>query len=272
MFPKLFTFKTPSFLHGFLPEELSIYSYGFFIALGALAGFLILSSQRKKFRLTTDELSSLLIWIIVMSFVGGKVFFFFEDPEKYIQNPKPLYSGGGFVFYGSLLFSLSYLLFWVNRKKIALRPFMDVIALMIPVVHMFGRIGCFFAGCCYGKVCSSSLGVVFTDPLSKARPLGTPLYPTQLYDVAINLVIILVLVVLRKRQKFSGQLLAAYIALYAIGRFINEQFRGDEARGFIFDGWFSHSQAISIGLIGFAVFLYIKWKAKGMVPEPWRKS
>jgi phosphatidylglycerol:prolipoprotein diacylglycerol transferase len=135
-------------------------------------------------------------------------------------------------------------------------------AIVAPIIHGFGRLGCFFAGCCYGVPTDSILGVVFTDEISQAKPLHTALHPTQLYEFVLISSILLVLVQLKRKQKFEGQLFFVYIILYATGRSITEMFRGDLRRGFIIEDLLSHSQFISIVLIIITILAYRRFSRK----------
>ncbi len=258
MFPRLFTFKTPEFLRGFLPETLSLNSYGLCIGLGIISAYYIILYKNKKLGINKDQLSELFVWAFGAAFVGGKLLFYLEDPSKYINKPSLMLQdlGNGFVFYGSLLLVVPTLYILLRRKKNPFWPFMDGVAFAGPILHSFGRLGCFLAGCCHGKVCDNSLGVIFSHPQSAADIKNLPLYPTQLFDIAINLFTLLVVYIISKKQKFSGQLFLIYIMLYAFGRAINEHFRGDEERGFVFGGMLTYSQLIAILLIGFSSVLW----------------
>ena len=261
MFPKLVTISIPEFLQGFLPAHFTLHSYGLMIALGVVAAFIITLRKTKKFGMDADKLSSLFVWVILAAFVGGKLFFFMEDIGKYIADPSLLKRalGGGFVFYGSLIFAIPTIVLWLRKNKIAARPFLDVLSFAGPVVHSFGRVGCFLAGCCHGKVCSSWLGVTFFNPDSLAAIKNVPLYPTQLFDILVNLIILITVYLVQKKQKFDGQLFLIYLMMYGIGRSIVELFRGDEARGFLFGGALSHSQFIAIIIIVISLFVWRKW-------------
>lgn len=251
MFPRIAVFHTPDFLKGILPDQLIIHSYGLCIGIGLIMAYLILLYKTKKSGINKDNLSELMLWCFAAAFAGGKLFYFLEDPGTYLANPALMLRnpGNGFVFYGSLIFVIPTLYFWLKKKNIPFLPFMDAVAFAGPVLHSFGRLGCFLAGCCHGKVCNNMLGVVFSDPHSAASPKNVPLYPTQLFDIGINLITLGVVYILSKRQQFKGQLFLTYLILYAAGRIINEQFRGDEARGFLFDGTLSYSQFIALMLI-----------------------
>ena len=262
MHPILFRFKTPEFMHGFLPHEITLYSYGFLIAIGILVSFLFVRNRVKKFGVTSDQLSTMFIWAIIAGFVGGRLFFYFEDWDKYVNNPSLMLriQGGGFVFYGSVIFVIPTLIWWLRKHQVPVRPFLDIVAFVGPIVQSFGRVGCFLAGCCHGKVCSTWVGVTFSHPDSMARPLNTPLYPTQLFDILINLIILGVLFLAARKQKFAGQLMLIYLILYAVGRSVNELYRGDEERGFLFNGMLSHSQVIAIVVFIISVFVWRRWR------------
>lgn len=257
MHPILFKFDTPSSLSGFLPEEIVIYAYGALILLGVIFAFLFLRKNAfKEFGLSEENSQSLLMGIIIMSIFGGKFFMIFEDPSYYLSNPKTLLSNSGFVFYGSLIFSMSYIYWFIKKHALPTWQFLDLIAFVTLIVHFFGRLGCFFAGCCHGIESHGLLSVTYTDLASQAEPLNTPLHPTQLYSSFMLLSIFLILNYVKKHQKFKGQLFLMYLMLYSFGRSVIEEFRGDEARGFLFDGWYSNSQFISTLIIGFAIVAY----------------
>ncbi len=262
MFPKLFTIPVPEFLQGFFPAQISLYSYGLMIALGIVAAFLVVLRMSKKFGLDADKLSSLFMWVILAAFVGGKLFYYLEDIDKYAANPELMLklTGGGFVFYGSLLFAIPTIVWWLRKEKVPVRPFLDILAFAGPVVHSFGRVGCFLAGCCHGSVCDSPIGVTFSHPETLATPMNVPLYPTQLFDIAVNLIILVTVYFIQKKQQFDGQLFLIYLIMYGIGRSIVEMYRGDEARGFLFDGVLSHSQFIAVLIILGCSVLWMRWK------------
>ncbi|MEQ8303978.1 MAG: prolipoprotein diacylglyceryl transferase [Cyclobacteriaceae bacterium] len=242
----------------------SIYSYGFFIALGALGGLLYMAIQSKKhFGLSFDKSNSLFIYIVIAAVVGGKVFFFFENPQYYINNLEKLFAGNGFVFFGSLLFSIPTMLWFFKKHGIPTLPMLDIMAIVTCIVHGFGRIGCFMAGCCHGKPTDSVFNVVFTSPLCQAEPLNTPLHPTQLYEAAFIFSLMTFLLMKKKRKQFDGQLFLLYLIIYSTGRSLLEILRGDEARGFLIDAYLSHSQFISLIVIASSLYFYAKLKRKG---------
>ena len=141
-------------------------------------------------------------------------------------------------------------------------PMLDIMAITGTIVHFFGRIGCFCAGCCYGLPTGSDWGIVFTDPASKASPLHEHLHTTQLYSAGMILTIGLILWFFKQRKRFHGQVFLIYLALYAFGRSIIEVYRGDEARGFVIEDILSHSQFISLLVVSAVIYYYFKLDKK----------
>ena len=132
---------------------------------------------------------------------------------------------------------------------------LDVMAITTCLVHMFGRLGCFMAGCCYGKPTASFLGIIFTDPACQA-PLNEALFPSQLMEAGYIFLLMIFLLMVRNKRTFYGQLFLLYLMFYAVGRIVLEYFRGDEVRGFIIDPYVSHSQFIGLLILGVVLWVY----------------
>lgn len=242
---------------------LKIYSYGFLIAIGAIAGVAYLALRgRKEIGLTFDQANSLFLFIFIAAFVGGKVFLFFEDTSTYLHRPGKLLTGNGFVFYGSFLFAIPTMWWFFRKHKLPPYAMLDIMAVTTCLVHMFGRLGCFMAGCCYGKPTASGMGVIFTDPACQAKPLNEPLHPTQLYESGYILLVMLILLYLRDKRSFYGELFLLYLLLYAAGRFALEFFRGDAGRGFVIQDYISHSQFIAILIAAVVLYVYSRWSVR----------
>ena len=241
MYPELFTIGS-----------FTVHTYGFMIMLGAMLGYFYMStSVKKELGIAPEKIQNLTILIIVAAFVGGKVFFYLEDPAYYFGSPANMFKGfrTGFVFYGSLLFVIPVVVWYFRQQQWPVWALLDRIALTGCIIHMCGRMGCFFAGCCHGVPTEGFLGVTYTDPVSQAAPLGAALHPTQLYEFTWIGLVLVVLLMMKRHQRFAGQLFFSYIILYSIGRAFIERYRGDVRRGFVIDGMLSHSQFISLLVI-----------------------
>lgn len=252
----------------FQAGPLTIYSYGFFIAVGAITGALFMWKQgKKRYGMTFDQANTLFILLMVAGIVGGKLFMLFESPSYYFHHPSALLSKNGFVFFGSLLVAIPVMLIFFRRSKLPVLGMLDVMAMVTGIVHGFGRVGCFNAGCCYGKPTQSFLGVVFTDPFCQAQPLGVALHPTQLYEAGFIFMLLVLLYFIDRRKKFEGQVFLIYLILYAIGRSVIELFRADLDRGFVIENVLTNAQAVSLVVVIAASISYVKLRQRAIFPE-----
>jgi phosphatidylglycerol---prolipoprotein diacylglyceryl transferase len=244
--------------------NITVYSYGFMIAVGAISGVAYMAYQGKREAgLTFDQANTLFLLIFIAALAGGKVFLFFEDVSYYSQHPASIFKGRGFVFYGSFLFAIPAMLYFFRKHRLHTYAMLDVMAITTCLVHGFGRIGCFLAGCCYGEPTGSLLGVTFTHEACFAKPLGTPLHPTQLYEAVYIFLVMGVLLVIRSRRIFYGQLFLLYLLAYAAGRFVIEFFRGDPGRGYVIDNYISHSQFIAVLIFAIVLVVYLRKRTRG---------
>jgi phosphatidylglycerol---prolipoprotein diacylglyceryl transferase len=264
MHPIAFTISVPEFLQGILPAHIAFPSYGILVVVGAISAWRFLWLNRRSVAVDSETIAAIVLISIVGSFVGGKLFFFLEEPFKYLRSPVLIVQalGHGFVFFGSFLCAVALLLFFFVRRNIPALPMFDLIAVAGCLVQACGKIGCLLAGCCYGRVTTSALGIVFEDPRCQARPLNTPLLPVQVLDFLMLVLILSTLVYFHTRRHFSGQLILLYAALYSVGRCFTEMLRGDSHRGFVFDGLLSHSQAIALIIAIASIPLWIVWSRR----------
>ncbi len=252
MHPELFTIGS-----------FTVYSYGFCIMVGViLAYFYISKNAEKKLGIGSEKISEMVLYVIIASVIGGKVFLYLADLPRYLASPADMLKdfGAGFVFYGSFIFAIPTLIWFYRKNKIPALKMLDITAIGGTIVHGMGKIGCFLSGCCHGKVCNNVLGVVFSNPETNAEPMNVPLYPVQFIDALMIFSIGLLLFFVKNKKHFDGQLLLLYAILYGIGRFFTEFLRGDEGRGEI--GPLSHSQFIGLcmALIGTIIYFILMRK------------
>ena len=221
------------------PIFLNIHMYGVMIAVGILCAFLTLFYLTKKKGVDvrfTDFIFYNGIASIVVGFGFATLF-----QSTYIKNPSAGFElGSGMTFIGGLIGGVACFLaiYFIFRKKYTTRLY-EVISLLpcsILIAHAFGRIGCFFAGCCYGKETDSFLGIQFPD-------LPHPVHPTQLYEAAFLFVLFAVSVYLILKKDFKHNL-SLYLIAYGVFRFLIEYVRGDDRGELV--GFVSPSQFWSI--------------------------
>ncbi len=247
-------------LPSFQALGLTIPMYGVMSALGMLAAFVLLGFARKHTRFSEDQALSAALWAIIMGFIGAKVLFWLVEIDQIIADPSYLLHTlrEGFVFYGALIGGLGGVAIYSLIKKL---PFFSLTDYFIPALvlgHAFGRIGCFFAGCCYGMECETPISITF--PAGGAAPAGVPLLPTQLMESVFLFLLCAFLVWRLTKKKPFGTVSGWYMVLYGIWRFVIEFFRSDE-RGAV--GALSTSQFISLFVFagGVALLLLVKFGA-----------
>lgn len=235
---------------------ITVHTYGFLIAVGFLIALALASREAKRLEIPHEGVVDIGFYALFTGIIGSRLFFVLTNWQHFSEHPVDILKiwEGGLVFYGGLLFAVPTVIWYAKKNSLPLWQTADIWAPSIAIGHAIGRLGCFCAGCCYGKPAEGlPWAVTFTDPDSLAI-IGTPLHPTQLYESGAELLNFLILITLRQRQSFKGQLFLVYILNYSIIRSLVELFRGDEVRGFLFTG-FSYSQAISATMFVTAVVL-----------------
>ena len=275
MYPKLLEFG-PLHIFGYDLGAITIYTYGVLLAAAYLLGLQLAIVRGRRRQLDQTRVLDLGIYIIISALVGAKLLLLLVDFNTYAGNPRELLtllrSGG--VFYGGLITAVIVAVWYIRRVGLPLWTTCDVFAPGIALGHVVGRLGCFFAGCCYGKETSVPWAITFTDPFAAANvgtPLNRPLHPTQLYEAGAEALILIVLLATENRGKrFAGRTFWLYMLLYAVSRYIIEFYRGDP-RGTVL--MFSTSQFISIILAPLAILMLLYLgRAKAPAPKEARKA
>jgi phosphatidylglycerol:prolipoprotein diacylglycerol transferase len=238
-------------------------TYGVLLVTGIVVGLWTAHLRaRKAGRLDPERVVDFGIWVALWGLLGGKLLLVVTEPAYVLsfEGLKGLLRAGG-VFYGGLIAALVAAVVLVRRYHLELWPLVDTLAPSVALAHFFGRLGCFAAGCCYGAHCDKPWAVVFSHPLAaeiSGTPLGQALHPTQLYEAAFNLANFAFLAWLFGRRPRPGRVLASYLMVYGVGRFVIEHWRGDPDRGFLLGGALSTSQGIAIGMVavGLAIFVW----------------
>lgn len=228
-------------------------TYGTCIALGVLVAlFLALRDKRLRAIITADDIYALLAVGIASGIIGGRLLFLATTDES-VQtwyDVIAVWDGGLAVLgtIGAVAIASVFYLWW--RSLPILRVF-DLLAGLYggPLVQAFGRIGCFCAGCCYGKAASVAWAVTYTHPLSMA-PLCTALHPVQLYN-AVALFSLFFILYLMPLPRIAGVLFFSSLTGMGIIRFVTDFWRGD--RGELLVSGLSIHQLLSLGMIAVAI-------------------
>lgn len=244
---------------------LTVYAYGLMIAIGVLVAYLVGEYRAKKYKLNPEILFSLTISCLVGGIVGAKLLFYIVEIKAIIEDPSILLDiTHGFVVYGGIIGGILTGYVFCKIKKLEFWKYFDLVMPSIALAQGFGRLGCLFAGCCYGRETDSWFHIVYED--SSFAPNGVALLPTQIISSGLNFIHFFLLIFLARKVKASGQVAGLYLIFYSIGRFCLEFLRNDP-RGAV--SILSTSQFISIfifivGVGIFAVCGYLHKKRENM--------
>ena len=249
-----------------------VYTYGVLLAAAYLLGLQFALRRAKSRGLDPNRVMDLGIWVIVSALVGAKLLLVIVEWETYGRNTAEILtlvrSGG--VFYGGLIAAVLVAIFYMWRHRMPIWTVSDVFAPGIALGHVIGRLGCLFAGCCFGRPTTVPWAITFHSEYA-ARNVGTPinipLHPTQLYEAGAELIILGVLLLFERRGRpFPGRTFWSYMLLYGISRFVIEFYRGD-SRGMV--GMFSTSQFVSLLIVPLSlVMLLVLARRPGPAPKP----
>ena len=243
-------------------KELPLYGLFFYIGI-VFAGALSFIPSRKR-KIPGFDWVSACAFAMIGAIIGAKLLFILVSIKEIIRLDLSLYAiiKGGFVFYGGLIGGILGMYIYTRAYKLPIIDYFDTAASVVPLGHAFGRVGCFFAGCCYGMPYSGKFSVVYTTTAGMT-PLNTPLLPIQLIESLLLLITfgVLYTVTLKYPQK-KGLPTILYISIYSVIRFILEFFRGDKERGGI--GFLSTSQIVSLILLAgcISILVYVKKRNK----------
>jgi phosphatidylglycerol:prolipoprotein diacylglycerol transferase len=259
-------------------QELALHSYGLAIAVGFLVAIGVGVRTAARTGEDADRVRDLCFWLLVSSLVGARLLFILTNIPDYAQLCRV--EGdclralrvweGGLVFFGGFFGALLTGWWYMRHFKMRFWRIADLLAPTVALGHFFGRLGCWAAGCCWGREAHGlseawaahfpAASLAFQDyaarGLVEAGAEVTPgLHPVQLYEAFANLALFFALSLLGRRKRWDGQVLCAYLGGYAVVRFVVECWRGDAARKMVL-GPISTSQAIALVTLPLAIALW----------------
>jgi phosphatidylglycerol---prolipoprotein diacylglyceryl transferase len=252
----------PTLFHiGSGSHPIEVHSYGLFIAFGLLLGVALAVWRGRRVGIDTSATLDLTFYAVAFGMVGSRLLYVLVHAGEYARlcagTAVPRSFGqrlwdctaalhiwqGGLVFLGGAVLGACAALVIARRKGLGLGLVADVLAPSVSLAHLFGRLGCFMVGCCYGKPLSGGVrfppdSVAFGELVARGALLSDAsctygLHPTQIYEAAGELIIFAALLWLWRRRKVAGTVATAYAFGYGLLRFLVEIFRGDQARGFL---------------------------------------
>ena len=209
---------------------ITIYGYGLMIAIGVLAAYFSATYRSKKYALDPDKVFYVTVWAVIGGFGGAKLLYLITQLPAILKDPSLLKDArNGFVVYGGIIGGILAAWLYCKVAKLKFIKYFDLVMPSVALAQGFGRIGCFLAGCCYGKETNSAFHILFHD--SAYAPNNVPLIPTQLISSGLDFLNCIFLMWFAGKKKGDGQVAGLYLVCYSVGRFVLEFFRGDLERG-----------------------------------------
>ncbi len=208
---------------------LTVHAYGFFLALAFIVGMLVSFWYLRKQFMDAYVVFELVLAAAVGGIVGARIFYIIGHWSSFSSAWWEIFyfwDVEGLVFYGGLIVGIAAAVAVVKWRGLSIGVVLDSGGLAVPAALAVARVGCYLNGCCYGKSTSLPWGVTFprATQLSMGMP-SNPVHPTQIYEIIMDLAILIILLAVYKRFRYRGEIMLAFIMLYAVARFINEFFR-----------------------------------------------
>jgi phosphatidylglycerol:prolipoprotein diacylglycerol transferase len=201
----------------------SLPTYGVLVALAFIVALALASHFAKKRGINNEKIVNLGVYCALTGMLGAKLLMIAMDPE-YRTHPAEIFSldtlQSAGIFFGGFIFAAVFAVLYMKAQKLPVLETCDVFAPGVAIGHGIGRLGCFAAGCCWGKPTHLPWAVTFTNKTATTGvPLNIPLHPTQLYEAFAEGVICLILIRLLKRPHRDGQVIGAWGLSYGLVRF-----------------------------------------------------
>jgi phosphatidylglycerol---prolipoprotein diacylglyceryl transferase len=227
---------------------LHIFTYGFFLALAFLGAIAMCGREARRMGVQPNLIYDLCFYIVLAALAGSRLLHVLLEFPYFLAHPLEIFAmwKGGLAFQGGLILSLIVAWIFMYRHQMPIWGTFDILAVGSPLGQFIGRIGCFMAGCCYGRSCELPWAVTFNHPETLALR-GVPLHPAQLYESFLALGVFGFMLWFRYRKKFEGQLIGTYLLLAGLVRFAVEFFRADERGPILFAGMVT-TQVIALAL------------------------
>lgn len=208
---------------------LTVHSYGFFLALAFITGMLVSYWYLRRKFMDAYVVFELVLAAALGGIIGARIFYVVGHWSEFSSSwweAFKFWNVQGLVFYGGFIFGVLAAIAVIRIRKLSIGVVLDSGGLAVALALAVARVGCLLNGCCFGR--STGLPWAVTFPISTQNRMGmpvNPIHPTQIYELLMDLAIFLILLAVYKRFRYRGEVMLAFIMLYAVARFINEFFR-----------------------------------------------
>lgn len=253
---------------------IQIQAYGVCLAVGFLMCYWLAHRLARASGRDENQVDFLIMMAGVGGIIGARLVYVIQFWEKeFAHSPAKAFHfwSGGLVFYGGFLLAATLILIyaWLRRRTESSLRLLDFCAVFVPLGHAFGRVGCFFHGCCFGGTCSTENVLAVTFPryspawskhyteglISRYAGESMPVWPTQLMEAAGLFVLFALFWWLYRGEKLrNGMIAGLYLCAYAVLRYGIEILRDDPRGALYFGVGLTFSQVISVGVFVAGLF------------------
>jgi phosphatidylglycerol:prolipoprotein diacylglycerol transferase len=211
---------------------ITLHTYGALAAAAFLLGAWIARSEARRRGVSPELIGDGLLVLLGAGILGARLLYVLFHISEYAAAPWDAFKiwQGGLVWFGGVLAAVPAGAWYFRRRGLSPLTAADLLAPAIALAHAVGRLGCFAAGCCYGRACDAPWAVTYRSPESLA-PMGLPLHPSQLYETLLNLALFAGLRILGRRDSFrpgTGRSTGLYLIGYGVIRLLVEFTRADD--------------------------------------------
>jgi len=247
-------------------------SYGVMLAVAFLVGTWIATLEARRLRLDEDRLVTVILVALVSGVLGARLLYVLEHVEEFRREWGSIFAlwQGGLTLYGGVVSGTVAGLVTARRLGLPMWVTADALTPAVALGTMFGRVGCFLNGCCYGRPTRMPWGVVFPPDSYAGLEFGNArLHPSQLYAAFAGLILFLIFWGIRTRTRVAGVLFWTFIAVFAglrIGIDFTRAWEHDAQVFTIRDLPITESQITSGVLILFAVLMILRLQRASRSP------
>ncbi|MCK1976270.1 prolipoprotein diacylglyceryl transferase [Jeotgalicoccus huakuii] len=233
---------------------LSIHWYGIIILTGMILGYFLAKRETIKRGLPDDLFMDLMMYIIIFSLIGARLYYVLFNLDYYLYNPIDIIKvyEGGMAIHGGLIGGFLAGLIYTKKKGYSFFQIADIAAPSILLGQAIGRWGNFINQEAHGGPVSRDFLENLMIPefiINHMNIEGTYYHPTFLYESVWSIIGVVILLLIRPKLKI-GDTILVYLVYYSIGRFFIEGMRTDSLM--IFD-LLRTAQVISIVIIVVAI-------------------
>ena len=251
---------------------IKVFGYGAMLVLAFASSTWLAVRRTSREKLDPELVLDMAFWLFAGGLIGARLFYCVQYWGRGIDSVLDVFQlwKGGIVYYGGILGGVLAFFLYRRVNPFPVRPYLDALAPSIAVGTLFGRLGCFLNGCCFGDVCHTALGVQFpkgSPPWESEVRFGLipqdalhslPLHPTQIYSAVDALVLLVLMSAYYPMRRRDGEVMGVLMIAYPVTRFLIEYLRNDEG---IFFAGMTISQTISVGLLA-AAAAYWYWLSR----------